>query len=147
MKVAKEASPAEQPPLPQAPVGGASPVPEGPAPDTNTGEEFNDGDMGEEMPPMDNPQGAEGMEEPPMDNDMGNPEGDMNDPKFMELQNIWNGLNDEDKEAGIKYLESMKKDETSPSSMPPVDAGQEQMPMQEKVIFKKRQLEELMKRK
>jgi len=131
----------EQPPLPQAPVGGASPVPEEPAPDPNAGGEFDDG----EMPPMDNQQEGEGMEQPSMGDDMGNPEGDMNDSKFMELQDIWNGLNDEDKDAGLKYLESMKKDETSPEPMPPIDGGQE--PMQEKVIFTKKQLEELMRRK
>ena len=132
----------------KAPVGGASPVPEQPAVDSNADGEFDDGDedMGGEMPPMDNPQGGEGTEQP-MGDDMGNPEGDMNDPKFMELQNIWNGLNDEDKEAGLKYLESMKKDETSPETMSPMDGGQEPMPMQEKVIFKKKQLEELMRRK
>ena len=143
MKIAKEASPMEQPPLPQAPVGGASPVPEEPAPDPNAGGEFDDG----EMPPMDNQQEGEGMEQPSMGDDMGNPEGDMNDSKFMELQDIWNGLNDEDKDAGLKYLESMKKDETSPEPIPPIDGGQEQIPMQEKVIFKKKQLEELMRRK
>lgn len=151
MKVAKEASPAEQPPLPQAPVGGASPVPEGPAPDPNAGGEFNDGDedMGGEMSPMGDPQGGEGIEQEPMGDDMGTQE----DSKLQVVKDIWSQLSDEDKDAGIKYLESMKDNNSQPEGnegqepMPPMDGSQEQMPMQEKVIFKKKQLEELMKRK
>lgn len=146
MKVAKEASPIEQPPLPQAPVGGASPMPEEPAPDPNAGGEFDDGDdMGGEIPPMGNPQGGEGMEQP-MGDDMGTQE----DSKLQVVKDIWSQLSDEDKDAGIKYLESMKDDKSQSEGgepMPPMENNQEPMPMQEKVIFKKKQLEELMRRK
>ena len=142
----------EQPPLPQAPVGGASPVPEDQPQDPNGGE-FDDGDdMGDEMPPVGN-QGGEGMEQP-MGNDMENPEGVQNDSELEELEQIWNTLDLDQKHAVKKYAESQAPSQTDGNGMPPMDADQEPMPpmdggqapMQEKVIFKKKQLEELMKR-
>lgn len=156
MKIGKEASPTEQTPTQQAPMGGASPVPpqdpnasaQPPMPDN--GGEFDDGDdMGQdmgggEMPdagqdaPMGGPEDMGGMEEP-----MGDAS---NDPKFQQLQQAWDSLTPDQQEATIKYAESMGKESGNEiAGQPPMDMSQE--PMQERVVFKKKQLEEIMKRK
>jgi hypothetical protein len=138
-------------------MGGASPVPPqdpnaGGQPMPDDGGEFDDGeDMGGEMPdagqgaPMDGPEDMGGMEEP-----MGDAS---NDPKFQQLQQAWGNLSPDQQEATIKYAESMGKESGSEiAGQPPMDAPQAPMdmsqePMQERVVFKKKQLEEIMKRK
>lgn len=152
MKLGKEASPKEQTPTQQAPIGGASPVP---PQDPNAGgqsmpdgNEFDDGDdMGAEMPdtgqgaPMEEPEGMEGMDEP-----MGDAS---NDPKFQQLQQVWNNLTPDQQDATIKYAESQQPEEPVGNEMPeqPMGSKMPQEPMQERVIFKKKQLEEIMKKK
>lgn len=115
------------------------------------GSEFDDGDdMDGDMPdggqgmPMNGPEDNGGME------DMEEPMGDAsNDPKLQQLQQIWNNLTPDQQEATIKYAESQQPEEPVGNEMPeqPMGPDMPQEPLQEKVVFKKKQLEEIMRRK
>ena len=117
------------------------------------GSEFDDGDdMGAPENGGDMPMDGQGA---PMNNpdDMGNmedPMGDVsNDPKFQQLQQVWSNLTPDQQEATIKYAESQQPEQPVGGEMPeqPMGPDMPQEPLQEKVVFKKKQLEEIMRRK